>query len=68
MGLGDVKMMAGVGAFLGWVNAFFTLMFGSVLGAIAGLLFIVSRRQGKHTPLPFGTCLAIVALLLLFNS
>ncbi|NOT63917.1 MAG: hypothetical protein HOP19_27200 [Acidobacteria bacterium] len=68
MGLGDVKMMAGVGAFLGWINAFFTLMFGSILGAVAGLIFIVSRRRGRHTPLPFGTCLAIAALLLLFNS
>ena len=68
MGLGDVKMMAGVGAFLGWITAFFTLMFGSILGAVIGVIFMVSRRSGRQTPLPFGTCLALAALLLLFNS
>jgi Flp pilus assembly protein protease CpaA len=68
MGLGDVKMMAGVGAFFGWITAFFTLMFGSILGATIGVIFMVSRRSGRQTPLPFGTCLALVALLLLFNA
>ena len=68
MGLGDIKMMAGVGAFLGWITAFFTLMFGSILGAVIGVIFMISRRSGRQTPLPFGTCLALVALLLLFNS
>ncbi len=68
MGLGDVKMMAGVGAFLGWITAFFTLMFGSILGAVIGVIFMISRRSGRQTPLPFGTCLALAALLLLFNS
>ncbi len=67
MGLGDVKMMAGVGAFLGWITAFFTLMFGSILGAVIGVIFMVSRRSGRQTPLPFGTCLALAALLLLFK-
>ncbi len=67
MGLGDIKMMAGVGAFLGWITAFFTLMFGSILGAVIGVIFMVSRRSGRQTPLPFGTCLALAALLLLFK-
>jgi leader peptidase (prepilin peptidase) / N-methyltransferase len=68
MGLGDVKMMAGVGAFLGWIDSFFVMMFGSVLGAVVGLIFMALRRFGRQTPLPFGTCLALAALLLLFHS
>jgi leader peptidase (prepilin peptidase)/N-methyltransferase len=65
MGLGDVKMMAGVGAFLGWIPSFAVLLYGSILGAIVGV--IVALRHHWQIPLPFGTCLALAAILVLFN-
>jgi leader peptidase (prepilin peptidase)/N-methyltransferase len=63
MGLGDVKMMALIGAFLGLRQAFLTVMTGSILGAAAGLVFIVIFRKGLAYQLPFGTFLAFAAIL-----
>ncbi len=62
MGFGDVKMMAMVGAFLGWRYAWSTIFFGSLLGAIAGTLYIRLARKESRYELPFGTFLAIGAL------
>lgn len=64
MGLGDVKMMAVIGAFQGLAGAFWTLMLASVLGAVLGLLFILIFRKGLAYELPFGTFLAAAAILL----
>ncbi|MGI8988666.1 MAG: prepilin peptidase [Bryobacteraceae bacterium] len=63
LGLGDVKMMAMVGAFLGIRGALLTLIAGSVLGSVVGLIYIRITRQDASTyPLPFGTFLGIAAL------
>ena len=67
MGLGDVKMMAGIGAFAGWITSFAVMLYGSLLGAAIALLFAFQRKQGWQTPLPFGTCLAVAALILLLR-
>jgi leader peptidase (prepilin peptidase)/N-methyltransferase len=64
MGLGDVKMMALIGSFLGLAGAFWTLMLASVLGAVLGLLFIVLFRKGMAYELPFGTFLAAAGILM----
>jgi leader peptidase (prepilin peptidase)/N-methyltransferase len=61
LGMGDVKMLAMVGAFLGWKLTVLTLMMASISGSIVGLLFIVSRRGGMKYALPFGTFLAFGA-------
>jgi leader peptidase (prepilin peptidase)/N-methyltransferase len=63
MGLGDVKMMGLIGAFQGLAGAFWTLMLASVLGAVLGLVFIVIFRKGMAYELPFGTFLAVAAIL-----
>lgn len=68
MGLGDVKMMALIGAFQGLAGAFWTLMLASVLGAVLGLLFIVIFRKGMTYELPFGTFLAAAAILMVVWS
>ncbi|MCZ6490480.1 MAG: prepilin peptidase [Acidobacteria bacterium] len=63
MGLGDVKMMAMVGFFLGPRLTMLTILLGSVSGAILGLVFIVGFRKGTAYELPFGTFLGIAALV-----
>ncbi|MEO6212121.1 MAG: A24 family peptidase [Vicinamibacterales bacterium] len=62
MGGGDVKMLAMIGAFLGWKLVLITLMLSSVAGSVLGLALIVTRRGGMKNALPFGTFLALGAL------
>ncbi len=68
MGLGDVKMMAVVGAFLGLLGAFGVLLLGSILGSIAGLIFIYRSKRGLKTPLPFGVCLGVASLIVMLTA
>lgn len=62
MGGGDVKMLAMIGAFLGWQQVILTLVLSSVAGSIVGILFLASRRGGLKYELPYGTFLALAAL------
>ena len=59
--MGDVKMLAMVGAFLGWKLTVLTLMLASFSGTLIGLVLIVSKRGGLQYALPFGTFLALGA-------
>jgi len=61
MGMGDVTMMLAIGAFLGWVQAFFTLILASFVGALVGAFFILFRKKDLQYSLPFGTFLAPAA-------
>lgn len=61
LGMGDVKMLAMVGAFVGWKLTLMTLMMASVSGSVIGLLLIVTRRGDMKYALPFGTFLALGA-------
>ena len=63
MGGGDVKMLAMVGAFLGWKQVLVTLVVSSVTGSFLGVLLILARRGNLKQALPFGTFIAIGALL-----
>jgi leader peptidase (prepilin peptidase) / N-methyltransferase len=64
MGLGDVKMMAMVGAFLGLRGSMFTMFLGGLLGTIVGYGYIYIRKKDPSTyELPFGTFLGVAALL-----
>jgi leader peptidase (prepilin peptidase) / N-methyltransferase len=63
MGGGDVKMLAMIGAFLGWQLVIVTLVFSSIAGSVIGILLIVTRRGGMKYALPYGTFLAIAALV-----
>jgi leader peptidase (prepilin peptidase)/N-methyltransferase len=62
MGFGDVKMLAMIGAFLGWKLMLLTLVLSSFLGSAVGLVVILSNRGGLKYALPFGTFLAIAAV------
>jgi leader peptidase (prepilin peptidase)/N-methyltransferase len=67
LGMGDVKLMGMVGAFVGWQGVLVTLILGSLAGSLIGGVLIASRRGTRHTALPFGSFLAPagwVALLL----
>lgn len=68
MGLGDVKMMSVVGAFLGWLGALGVLLLGSIIGSVAGLIFIYRGKRGFKTPLPFGVCLGIASLIVMLTA
>ena len=66
MGLGDVKMMAAVGAFLGLKRTMLTVLLGSLLGSVIGILLIAISKKGRDYELPFGTFLGVGALLVVF--
>jgi leader peptidase (prepilin peptidase)/N-methyltransferase len=66
MGLGDVKMMAMVGSFLGLQRAMLTILLGSLLGSLIGGVIIALWRKGAGFELPFGTFLGAGALLVVF--
>jgi len=65
LGMGDVTMMLLVGAYLGWVKAFFTLLVGSFVGALVGLFLLSFRKKDLQFALPFGTFLAPAAFFAL---
>jgi len=62
LGMGDVKMLSMIGAFLGWKLMLVTLVLGSFAGSIIGLGVIALGRGGMKAALPFGTFLAVGAL------
>ena len=63
LGMGDVKMLAMIGAFIGWQLTILTLMMASVAGSVVGILLIASRKGDLKYALPFGTFLAMGAAL-----
>lgn len=63
MGMGDVKMMAFIGTFLGWQAVFVVLFIASFFGSVGGLLYLYLTKQGRKTQIPFGPSLALGALL-----
>jgi leader peptidase (prepilin peptidase)/N-methyltransferase len=63
MGMGDVKMLAMIGAFLGWKAVLLTLVLSSFAGAIVGVGLLAFSRGGMRYALPFGTFLALGALV-----
>ena len=63
LGMGDVKMLAMIGAFLGWQLTLVTLMLASLSGSIIGVALMASGRRSMQAALPFGTFLAVGALV-----
>ncbi len=63
LGMGDVKMLAMIGAVLGWAPMLLTLVFASFAGAVVGLALIAAGRGNMQRALPFGTFLAVAALV-----
>lgn len=63
LGFGDVKMLGMIGAFLGWPLMLLTLVVASLAGSIVGLGLIAARRGDMGSKLPFGSFLAVGAIV-----
>ncbi len=66
MGFGDFKLLAAIGAWLGWQMLPLTILLSSLVGAIVGVGLIVLAKRGRNVPIPFGPYLAAAGLLALF--
>ena len=68
MGYGDFKLLAAIGAWLGWKMLPLTILLASFAGAAIGIGLIVFARRGRDKPIPFGPYLAIAGLIALFHG
>ena len=68
MGLGDVKFMAGIGAFLGWKGAVFSLMASSFIGSLVGVALILLRKREWSSRMPYGPYIALAAVIWMFGG
>ncbi|MCL6613019.1 MAG: prepilin peptidase [Firmicutes bacterium] len=65
LGLGDAKLLAMVGAFLGWQGALFAIFLASLLGSVVGLGLMALRRLRPGQPMPFGPYIALAGFILM---
>lgn len=65
MGYGDFKLLAALGAWLGWSMLPIILLLSSVVGAIVGICLIVFHKRGRDNPIPFGPYLAAAGMIAL---
>lgn len=66
MGYGDFKLLAALGAWLGWKMLPIIILLSSVVGAVIGITLILLSRLGRHNPIPFGPYLAAAGVIALF--
>src|SRR5437660_834677 len=68
MGLGDVKFMTAIGAFLGWQAVIFSLMLSAVMGAMVGITLIALRKSEWSSRVPYGPYIALAATIWIFGG
>lgn len=66
MGYGDFKLLAALGAWLGWKMLPVIILLSSLVGAVVGISLIVFAKHGRNNPIPFGPYLAAAGLIALF--
>ncbi|MGE5467682.1 MAG: prepilin peptidase [Ignavibacteria bacterium] len=66
MGYGDFKLLAAIGAWVGWQVLPLTILLSSLVGAVVGIVMIVLARHGRNVPIPFGPYLAAAGVIALF--
>ncbi|MFM2483127.1 prepilin peptidase [Celerinatantimonas sp. YJH-8] len=66
LGYGDFKLLAAIGAWLGWHALPLILLLGSMAGAIIGLMLLITKKSNRQTPIPFGPFLTLGTYLYLF--
>ncbi len=66
MGGGDIKLLAMMGAFLGWRSIPFIIFTSSLFGSVVGLSLMAARKKDSQLPIPFGPFLAFGAVLFIF--
>jgi leader peptidase (prepilin peptidase)/N-methyltransferase len=68
MGYGDFKLLAAIGAWLGWAMLPLTILLSSLVGAVIGIGLIVFAGRGRGVPIPFGPYLAIAGMIALLHG
>lgn len=68
MGGGDIKLLAMIGAFLGWESLPFVIFASSLSGSCIGILAMIKQGKGAKMRIPFGPFLSLAALVYLFFS
>ena len=66
MGYGDFKLLAAIGAWLGWQLLPLTILLSSFVGAVVGIALMVFAKHGRDVPIPFGPYLAAAGVVALF--
>jgi len=66
MGLGDVKFMGAIGAFVGWPGVMFSLTVSACIGSVAGIALIALRRREWSSRMPYGPYIALAAAIWIF--
>lgn len=66
MGYGDFKLLAAIGAWLGWQLLPLVILLSSIVGAVVGIALMLFARHGRNVPIPFGPYLASAGLIALF--
>lgn len=66
MGGGDVKLLAMIGAIIGWQGVLFTIFVSAVLGTIAGVILMLKNRKSLSLSMPYGPFLALGSILYIF--
>jgi leader peptidase (prepilin peptidase)/N-methyltransferase len=66
MGGGDIKLLAMIGALIGWKGVFFTIFVSSAVGTVSGMVIMLMTRKGMKLAIPFGPFLAIGAISYIF--
>ena len=68
MGGGDIKLLAMIGAFLGWRALPFVIFASALLGSVIGIGAMIKQKKGGKTVIPYGPFLAVASYLYLFSS
>ncbi len=63
MGYGDFKLLAALGAWLGWQMLPLIILLSSLVGAVVGIALMVFAKQGRNVPIPFGPYLAAAGMI-----
>ncbi|OQA34266.1 MAG: Type 4 prepilin-like proteins leader peptide-processing enzyme [Betaproteobacteria bacterium ADurb.Bin341] len=66
MGYGDFKLLAALGAWLGWQMLPVIILLSSMIGAVVGIVLIILAKHGRNIPIPFGPYLAGAGVIALF--
>ena len=66
MGGGDIKLLAMIGALLGWEGVIFTIFAASLAGTLAGIIVMLQRKENLKFAIPFGPFLSIGAMSYVF--
>ena len=66
MGGGDIKLLAMIGAFIGWQGVLLTIFMGSAIGTLVGMIAMLKEKQSMKMRIPFGPFLALGAVISIF--